>query len=299
MLGARRTRGDTVVIFNQFEEFGNAIWHYTMTGGDRRGGLRADPRARRAASPATSRPPARPAPSPRATTCGPSFPHLKVVATEALQCPTLLRNGFGAHRIEGIGDKHVPWIHNVRNTDMVAAIDDEQCMQPAAPLQRAGGRGLPRQAGRQGRRSSSSCPSSASRASATSSPRSRRRSTTSSTGATSSSLPLTDSMELYGSRIEELRQEDGAYTQERAAQHFGRYLEGTGIDDLRELGYWDRKALHNLKYFTWVEQQGKTSEELAQLWDPDFWTETFAQVDEWDKLITQFNERTGVLKSLA
>ena len=42
------------------------------------------------------------------------FPHLKVVASEALQCPTLLQNGFGGHRIEGIGDKHVPWIHNVR-----------------------------------------------------------------------------------------------------------------------------------------------------------------------------------------
>ncbi len=52
------------------------------------------------------------------------FPASKIVASEALQCPTLLENGFGAHRIEGIGDKHVPWIHNVKNTDMVVAIDD-------------------------------------------------------------------------------------------------------------------------------------------------------------------------------
>ena len=57
------------------------------------------------------------------------FPALKIVATEALQCPTLLLNGFGDHRIEGIGDKHVPWVHNVRNTDAVAAIDDEDCMR--------------------------------------------------------------------------------------------------------------------------------------------------------------------------
>ena len=55
-------------------------------------------------------------------------PQIRVVATEALQCPTLYQLGFGGHRIEGIGDKHVPWIHNVRNTDMVAAIDDEQCL---------------------------------------------------------------------------------------------------------------------------------------------------------------------------
>ena len=56
-------------------------------------------------------------------------PALKIVATEALQCPTLLMNGFGDHRIEGIGDKHIPWVHNVRNTDAVAAIDDEDCMR--------------------------------------------------------------------------------------------------------------------------------------------------------------------------
>ena len=53
------------------------------------------------------------------------FPHIKITATEALQCPTLLMNGYGAHRIEGIGDKHIPWIHNVKNTDAVCAIDDE------------------------------------------------------------------------------------------------------------------------------------------------------------------------------
>jgi cysteine synthase len=52
------------------------------------------------------------------------FPDSKIVASEALQCPTLLENGFGAHRIEGIGDKHVPWIHNSKNTDVVVAIDD-------------------------------------------------------------------------------------------------------------------------------------------------------------------------------
>ena len=57
------------------------------------------------------------------------FPLLKVIASEALQCPTLLLNGFGGHRIEGIGDKHVPWIHNVKNTDVVAAIDDEEALR--------------------------------------------------------------------------------------------------------------------------------------------------------------------------
>ena len=53
------------------------------------------------------------------------YPGLKLAVGEALQCPTILENGFGDHRIEGIGDKHIPWIHNVKNTDMVIDIDDE------------------------------------------------------------------------------------------------------------------------------------------------------------------------------
>ena len=57
------------------------------------------------------------------------YPHAKLTVSEATQCPTLLNNGFGGHRIEGIGDKHVPWIHNVKNTDMIVTIDDEHTMR--------------------------------------------------------------------------------------------------------------------------------------------------------------------------
>ena len=60
----------------------------------------------------------------------------------------------------------------------------------------------------------------------------------------------------------------------------------------------NRARWHNLKYYTWVEQQGKTVEELDRLWDPDFWTETFSQVPEWDELIKEFNRRTGLLDAL-
>ena len=63
---------------------------------------------------------------------------------------------------------------------------------------------------------------------------------------------------------------------------------------MRELNYYDRKAVHNLKYFTWVEQQGRTSDDLRKLWDPAFWDETFARVTEWDKLIAQFNKEVGL-----
>jgi hypothetical protein len=109
---------------------------------------------------------------------------------------------------------------------------------------------------------------------------------------------LTDSMQLYGSRLEEEREQCGPLDHTTAARTFGRDLDAIGTDNMRELTYHDRKAIHNLKYFTWVEQQQRSVEDLNKLWDPDFWTEQFAQVDEWDRLITALNEETGVAKAL-
>ena len=108
--------------------------------------------------------------------------------------------------------------------------------------------------------------------------------------------PLTDSMQLYSSRMQEAEEAQGPYTTRMADQHYARYLQGITTDHLRELTYADQKALHNFKYFTWVEQQGRTSDELRQLWDEDFWKEVFSQdvVDEWDRLINAFNEATGL-----
>jgi hypothetical protein len=107
--------------------------------------------------------------------------------------------------------------------------------------------------------------------------------------------PLTDSMNLYASRLEEQQQRHGPYDAMTAARHFGRYLEGISPDFVRELTYADRKRLHNFKYFTWVEQQQRSIEELDRLWDPDFWTRTFEQVTEWDRLIEAFNRSTGLM----
>ncbi|MDH3349906.1 MAG: pyridoxal-phosphate dependent enzyme, partial [Gammaproteobacteria bacterium] len=124
----RAERGVGVVVFNQFEEFGNAIWHYQMTGSIIEEIFRnhySDGRRLSAYVSATG--------SAGTIAAGDYLrschPGIRVVATEALQCPTLLEFGFGDHRIEGIGDKHIPWIHNVRNTNMVVAVDDEQTMQ--------------------------------------------------------------------------------------------------------------------------------------------------------------------------
>jgi cysteine synthase A len=223
-------------------------------------------------------------------------PSLRVVATEALQCPTLYQLGFGGHRIEGIGDKHVPWVHNVRNTDMVAAIDDEQCMalfrlfnEPAGQthLNHVIGDDLIHKLPQVG--ISGICNLVAAIKTAK---------YYDMDGRDVIFTCLTDSADLYGSRLRELANEHGAYSDERATYDQARYLDGIVTDHVRELTYFDRKALHNFKYFTWVEQQGRTSDELRELWDPEFWERTFAQADEWDRQINAFNERTGVLNLL-
>ena len=291
----RRTKPDHV-IFNQFEEFGNSIWHYHLTGRiveevfDRVAG----PSDRLAAYVSATG-------SAGTIAAGDylrhRFPALRVVATEALQCPTLLMNGFGGHRIEGIGDKHVPWVHNVRNTDVVVAVDDEQCMSLLRLFNEPEGRAALVRAGVAedvvGRLDLLGISSICNLVAAIRTARYFELD-----GRDVIFTPLTDSVELYGSRLEELRAARGAYGRDDATRDFGRYLEGIGVGDLRELGYRDRKALHNLKYFTWVEQQGRDVEELRALWSPDFWDETFAQVEDWDRLIRAFNDRTGLLASL-
>jgi len=288
----RRTRPDCV-IFNQFDEFGNAIWHYHLTGGviDELYERLAGPRDRLAAYVSAT--------GSAGTIAAGDFlrtkhPHLRVVATEALQCPTLLQCGFGSHRIEGIGDKHVPWIHNVRNTDMVVAVDDERCMQLLRLFNEPAGCEFFDQEGIPGALAarlpllgiSSICNLVAAIKAAKYYEMGSRDVIV---------TALTDSADLYASRVGELRDAQGPYTPADAARCFARHMEGIGPDHLRELNYADRKTLHNFKYFTWVEQQQRDVEELRRLWDPDFWEETWSQTEEWDRRIEDFNQRVGLL----
>ena len=285
----REERGDDIVIFNQFEEFGNAIWHYHMTGSvidEIFSKHFAEGRRLSAYVSATG--------SAGTIAAGDylrtQHPSIRVVATEALQCPTLLQFGFGEHRIEGIGDKHVPWIHNVRNTDFVAAVDDEQTMQLMRLFNEDEGRECLRREGVDNDTIESLGQIGISGiCNLVASIKAARYYDMD--GRDVIFTPLTDSMELYASRMREMHDHHGPYTTHLADQHFGRFLQGTTTDYVRELNYADRKALHNFKYFTWVEQQGRSSEELRQLWDEDFWRSIFSQdvVDEWDRLIDAFN----------
>ena len=222
-------------------------------------------------------------------------PGIRVVATEALQCPTLLEFDFGDHRIEGIGDKHIPWVHNVRNTNLIAAIDDEQTMQLMRLFNtEEGHKCLLREGVDEATLQSLDMIGISGLCNLIASIKTARYYDMD--GRDVLFTPLTDSMQLYSSRLQEAEQAHGPYTTRMADQHFASYLQGITTDHLRELRYADQKALHNFKYFTWVEQQGRSSDELRQLWDEDFWTEVFSQdiVDKWDRLIDDFNEATGL-----
>jgi cysteine synthase A len=106
---------------------------------------------------------------------------------------------------------------------------------------------------------------------------------------------LTDSMELYASRLREMHQAQGQYSEREAAADFASYLQGESTDNLLELSHRDRRRIHNLKYYTWVEQQGRTYEEiLAQREDPTYWSGVQSQTEAIDALIDDFNGRVGL-----
>jgi hypothetical protein len=104
-------------------------------------------------------------------------------------------------------------------------------------------------------------------------------------------------MEMYGSRLTEEREKNGNFSLKDAAVSFEADMLGLGIDNIMELSYYDKRRIHNLKYFTWIEQQGKTVQELNDQWyDVNYWKSRYSKVDEWDEEIMEFNEKTGVIK---
>ena len=288
-----RNSGEDLQIFNQFDELGNPLWHYAVTGKTVEEFLQSRlARGQRLAGFVAA--------SGSAGTLGAGYylkqhhPQAKLIVGEALQCPTLLQNGFGEHRIEGIGDKHVPWVHDCKETDFIVAVDDEITMRLLRLFNETQGRraladeGVPQELiseldflGISG------------------------------IGNLVTSIKFakyyelteedivvtiaTDSMQLYGSRLQELTAERGAYS-EADAQRDLELARSLSIDYVKELSYYDRKRIHNLKYFTWVEQQGRDVQELNDQWyaHDRYWEGTFSQVEKIDGLIEEFNDRVGL-----
>jgi len=282
-----RTRPEAV-IFNQFDQLPNHLWHYAVTGpamgevfakiarpGDKVAGAVLS--------------------SGSAGTLGAgsylrdTFPGAKVGVAEALQCPTILENGYGEHRIEGIGDKHIPWIHNLRDTDAAIGVDDELPMRLIRLFNEPEGRKLLLESGADAdvvsRLDLLGISGVGNMLGAIKFAKYYEL------GASDVVFTVfTDSMEMYGSRLLELTEARGKYDQRQADRDYDR-LQGTSVDHVLELSQVDKRRIHNLKYFSWIEQLGKELSELRAQWDDHraYWGGLRAQVGALDGMIDDFN----------
>ena len=289
----------TMMIFNQFEEMGNPLWHYNVTGNALADVFEAikRPGDHFAGACFTSGSAGTMSTGDRLKEL---YPKLKLGVGEALQCPTILNNGFGGHRIEGIGDKHIPWIHNVKNTDMAIAIDDEDSQRLLRLFNKPEGKQYMKEVlgmsdeqvekmswlGISGIANMLCCIKMAKYYELTEND--------------VLLTVLTDSAVMYQSRIEELDQMHGEYNAHEACLDHNLHMLNLKTDNLLELTYADRKRVHNLKYYTWVEQQARDVKDLNALWydTKGTWDAVHAQAKEMDELINEFNEATGLLKAL-
>jgi cysteine synthase len=292
-------REPDTVIFNQFSEFGNHIAHYALTGRalevvyESMRSLEPDLRLRAFVSATGS-----------AGTLG-AGDYLrdrhasKTVAVEALECPTMLRNGFGEHNIQGIGDKHIPLIHDVVATDYVVAIPDRATdrlevlfTDPAGQAYLAGRRGiapeliewLPSLG------FSSICNVLAA----------IKLAKYEGYGPDDVVVTVaTDGAAMYATEVERIVARDfpGGFDAVAAGEVFGEHLLGTGTDDLLELRKPDRDRIFNLGYYTWVEQQGVSIEEFEARRRPEWWTEMRTILPVWDERIREFNALVGVAEA--
>jgi len=295
----RNTR-DNVMIFNQFEEMGNYMWHFNVTGralAEAFESLKKSERDNFAGVCFTSG-------SAGTLASGDyvkaNYPKARIAVGEALQCPTILNNGFGAHRIEGIGDKHIPWIHNVKNTDMAVAIDDNDAMSLLRLFNEPAGKEyLMKDCGLEAEEVENLALMGISGI-ANMLIAIKFAKYYELTSHDVVATVLTDSMDMYASRLKELNNELGEYKPLHAAVDYAAHLRAVGTDNLIELTYTERKRVHNLKYYTWVEQQGRGVEELNELWynAEDTWESVQKQAEAVDELINEFNEQSGALKEL-
>ena len=293
---AELARDPANVILNQFAEFGNYLAHYVCTGPALRAAFedarKRDTRLRLNAFVAASG---------SAGTLG-AGDYLKaelgtrIVAVEAVECPTMLYNGYGDHNIQGIGDKHIPFIHNVMNTDMVVGVSDRSTDALNQLFNsHVGQRYLTER--RQidpdlVRRLDSLGLSSIANVLAAIKTAKRLN-----LGAEDAIVTVaTDGAAMYGSEREKFaaaRYPDG-FDQVNAGEISGRHLDAISDDHVIELSRVDRNRIFNLGYYTWVEQQGVPLEDFERRRDQSFWCELQSAVPRWDSLIEEFNAHTGL-----
>jgi cysteine synthase len=288
------------IIFNQFCEFGNYLVHRTVTGAALETIFR---------SLSAGRPGARLAAFVSASGSAGTLAagdHLKatlgtrIVAVEALECPTLLENGFGEHNIQGIGDKHVPYIHNVMNTDVVAAVSDRASDTLFVLFNtEAGRRYLVERRGLDpalvARLSDLGFSGIANVVAAVKTARYLDL------GPEDVVITVaTDGSAMYLSEIEKATRTyfGGTFDAVAAGETWGRGLAAATTDHLLELTLPERRRIFNLGYFTWVEQQGVSLAEFTARKSQAFWDGLLDLVPAWDAMIADFNRKSGAAAAL-
>ncbi len=286
-------------VFNQFCEFGNHLGHYEVTGRALghvfetvRAGLAKQGRdiSLAAFTSATG--------SAGTIAAGDRLKHdygTRIVAVEALECPTMLENGFGEHNIQGIGDKHIPLIHNVMNTDVVCAISDHATDEldvlfntPAGRAYLTDKKGLDQNlvAALEHFGFSAICNTLAA----------IKTSKLLGLGPDEAVITVaTDGAALYpSSRKSTLASRFGNdFTAADAAEVFGRHLGHITTEDMIDCTARDRNRIFNLGYYTWVEQQGTPFELFEARRDLSFWRGLQRYLPVWDEMIDDFNARVA------
>ena len=214
------------------------------------------------------------------------WPEHKIVGLEPIECPTLYWNGYGGHDIQGIGDKHVTWIHNVMNMDAIMCIDDIESKKGLQLFtEKAGWKTM---VGRYGVPEDSV----------------RLMAQTFGISGVCNVLGaiktakwygfgkddvivtiLTDAIDRYGSVMEQMSDTHGPMDETEAAVRLVSIFHSQKLDWIEEGTRRMRNQWHNLKYYTWVEQQGKTVEELDAQRRPEYWEAQQALVTEIDQKI--------------
>ncbi|MCK5588510.1 MAG: pyridoxal-5-phosphate-dependent protein subunit beta, partial [Candidatus Lokiarchaeota archaeon] len=290
----RRTR-DGIFVFNQFNEFGNYLFHYDVTGHAMKEVLDKELGSDRYSGVCLT------TGSAGTIACGDfmkqHYPRSKIAAGEAVQCPTLWLNGYGAHRIEGIGDKHVPWIHNVRNTDMITGIDDNDVMNLMRLFnEQTGHKYLINEIGvSEDLVSKLGLLGISSIANVLMSVKYAKYYELNEKDVILT--VFTDSMEMYGSRLKGARVAFGEYMEKDAIKDYHRHMLGQKTDAMIDLSHYDRKRIHHLKYFTWIEQQMFDVDELNRQWYnyEEYWGDIQKLTPKIDELIIEFNNRVSLL----
>ena len=225
----------------------------------------------------------------------------KIAAVEAIECPTMLCNGYGEHNIQGIGDKHIPLIHNVMNTDVVIGVSDLASDSLNALF--GGNVGRSYLAGRRKIdpdviRAFDDIGISGLANIIAAIKLARHLDL----GADDVIMTLaTDSALLYASERQSFltrRYRDG-FDEINAGEIFSRHLEGVVDDHVLELTHFDRKRIFNLGYFTWVEQQGVTLDAFDRRKEPRFWRGLVDSIPAWDRMIDEFNAEVGAERAHA